>query len=672
MLEPATSTIISGQENSCRSRYKILLVVALLLLHVVLAVSSVRHKSNTFDEYIHLTAGYSYWTLNDYRLQPENGNLPQRWAALPLIFSRLSFPQQNSPVWEDINVWEVGHRFFYKMGNPVEDMLFKGRVMVCLLSVCLALTVFLWSRQVFGTLGGFISLGLYAFSPTMIAHARLTTSDMASALFFILAIKLLWNLMHRITWQQVVMTGLSVGGLLLSKMSGVLIVPMAAILLAIRLLSNKPLSINIGKEKIIAGRLQVCAAITANLAIVALISTVVLWGFYGFRFTAMENPPAGQALSFPKWSAEIEKAENVGKAVAFIRDRQLLPEAYLFGFTYVITHAKIRPAFYKGAYSTTGWWQFFPFCYAVKTPLASILLLLIALLAIIRRKDGSLRYNLVPLVVLTCVYWLVAMNSNINIGHRHILVTYPAFFIISGAVSIWSVRFIRICRVLVPVMFLVYMAETLPIWPDYLAFFNVSGGGPQRGYQNLVDSSLDWGQDLPALSRWLQENNYDGDQAQVPVYLSYFGTASPKHYNLSTRMIVFRNFPWARDIVTRATSLEPGIYCISATSLQQVYGMFGGWRQDSEQLYWKLMDVKQEYETARKTPETWSALTKKYGSAAQISRLIQVFKEMQFARLCYYLKQREPDHQIGHSILVYFTGPRELWKAIEQPWPEVQ
>jgi hypothetical protein len=46
----------------------------------------------TGDEIAHLTAGYSYWTTDDYRLQPENGNLPQRWAAIPLLASGTQVP----------------------------------------------------------------------------------------------------------------------------------------------------------------------------------------------------------------------------------------------------------------------------------------------------------------------------------------------------------------------------------------------------------------------------------------------------------------------------------------------------------------------------------------------------------------------------------------------------
>jgi len=668
MPDPSSTTAVNQLQPRRRHGLEILLVTALLLIHFTLAVSSVRHKSNTFDEYIHLTAGYSYWAENDYRLQPENGNFPQRWAALPLLFSNLAFPGSDTHLWKTPNVWEIGYQFFYALGNNPDTMLLQGRTMICLLSVALAPVVFFWSRTAFGKIGGYLSLGLYVLSPNIIAHSRLTTSDMASALFFILSLKLLWDLLHKVAWQRIVFSGMAVAGLLLSKMSGVLIVPMLPLLIAFRLLGNKPLVVIRGPEKVYHGRLQIFAVITTTLVVVAVISTIVVWGAYGFRFKASVQPTDDPVLSFPRWSTEIEKAGRPGQVIEIFRDNKVLPEAYLYGLAFVISHAKKRAAFLAGDSSLTGWWYFFIYSYFIKTPLASILLLCLGLLALVWRKDGDIWYRLVPLVVLVIVYGTVALNSSINIGHRHILVIYPTLFIVSGGLSLWLLRYRTLCKPILLAAFSVYVFEGSVIWPDYLAYFNAAVGGPQQGYRYLVDSSLDWGQDLPALSRWLQENQPKDDRRQVPVYLNYFGSASPKHYNIDARMVVFRRFPWHREPHTEATEFSPGIYCISATSLQQVYGRYGGdWTTENEDLYWRLLEVNAEYKAGRETPATWDALKEKYGGFAAISRLILAFRELQFARLCHHLKQRQPDDHVGHSILIYVVGPRELQTALHKP-----
>ena len=55
----------------------------LCLFHVWMAISSTGRVGMTADEIFHFTAGQTYWSRQDYRLQPENGLLPQRLAGLP-------------------------------------------------------------------------------------------------------------------------------------------------------------------------------------------------------------------------------------------------------------------------------------------------------------------------------------------------------------------------------------------------------------------------------------------------------------------------------------------------------------------------------------------------------------------------------------------------------------
>ena len=94
---------------SLRRRALIGTVIGLVCLHLGLAVRSVRHKSATYDEIAHVTAGYSYWQLNDYRLHPENGNLPQRWLALPLVacYPDLNFPDLCMASWRRADLWKL-------------------------------------------------------------------------------------------------------------------------------------------------------------------------------------------------------------------------------------------------------------------------------------------------------------------------------------------------------------------------------------------------------------------------------------------------------------------------------------------------------------------------------------------------------------------------------------
>ena len=92
-----------------------------LVAHFLIAAASVREKSNTYDERDHITAGYSYWKYNDYRLYPENGNLPKRWFALPLLPLDLKFPNDQG-LWSAADYTKIGGRFLFECGNDAEKI----------------------------------------------------------------------------------------------------------------------------------------------------------------------------------------------------------------------------------------------------------------------------------------------------------------------------------------------------------------------------------------------------------------------------------------------------------------------------------------------------------------------------------------------------------------------
>ena len=146
------------------------LVAILLVAYFVMALSSVVNKCTTYDEMAHLTAGYSYWLDNDYRLNPEAGNLGERWFAFPLLLGDYQLPSKDQQTWWRSDLWSFGREFFYGLGNDLEAMLLAGRAMAALLGVALCLLVYRWSSSLFGRLGGLISLTLCVFSPSILAH----------------------------------------------------------------------------------------------------------------------------------------------------------------------------------------------------------------------------------------------------------------------------------------------------------------------------------------------------------------------------------------------------------------------------------------------------------------------------------------------------------------------
>ncbi len=283
-----------------------------------------------------------------------------------------------------------------------------------------------------------------------------------------------------------------------------------------------------------------------------------------------------------------------------------------------------------------GWWYFFPYCFAVKTPLPLFLILSIGAVFLFTKRDQYQVYRILPLLIFLVVFWALAIASKLNIGHRHLLPVYPALYVLAGS-AVMAFDSKRLARILLAAAVLWFVAESLMIRPHYLAYFNQLIGGPSQAYRHLVDSSLDWGQDLPGLRNWLAENNED----KQPVYLSFFGTASPDYYGISAiRLPSNAEIQRPQD---KTAQLHTGIYCISATMLQSLYAVpVGPWTASYEKTYQALF-------SDRNPPQ------------------VDEFQRYRFARLCSYLRKRDYDSQVGYSILIFRLSEAEIQRAMYGP-----
>jgi len=557
-----------------------------------------------------------------------------------------------------------------------------------LLGVAIALAVFLWSRRLYGDRAGFLSLALCVICPTLLAHTPLVTSDAAAALFFTLSVGAGWALLHRIDPLRVLLVGLAWGGLALAKFSAPLLVPMMLLLAGLRLARLAPLPMGIaGRVGALRGRARQAAAIAGACAAAAAIGWVVLWAAYGFRYSAFAagEPDAELALGW-EWvgARQAEDPKFVVDAALFARRHELFPEAYLFGLSHSFLRAQSRSAFLRGSYSREGWVSFFPYAFAVKTPLAAFGLWAVAAFcagAHWRRaaRDGSGRravarslYRTAPLWLLIGVYGWASIPSQLNIGHRHLLVLYPALYVLAGAAAGKTAVGGRLRGGVVAALLAAFALESFFVRPHYLAFFNALAGGPRNGHRHLVDSSLDWGQDLAGLARWLRAEGL-GEPSLTPVYLSYFGTASPEHAGIHATLLPgFSRSP-------SLSSVEPlrgGVYCVSATMLQGVYlkdAPGPAWTPRFEQRYQELAPRVRHFESTRSDPIARQMLIARHGEAFW-AQTLGSYQRLRAGRLFAALRQREPDATIGHSILIHRLEDDAVRRSVdpELPPPELR
>lgn len=643
------------------------LAVLFAVFHGVMAVTAMADKSMTSDEIAHLTAGHAYNTRGDYRLQPENGNLPQRLAALPLTLAGDPLPPPSLEIWQTADVWEYGHRFFFGGSLPAGERLFLGRAMIALLSVATGLVVFFWSRALFGWRGGFVSLACFVFCPTFLAHGALATSDVAMTFFFLAAVGAWWRHLENPGVKWAAISAVTTGMAFVAKFSAVLLPPMLALIGIVWAWGE-------------TRRGQRGRAVWTRLARSTLghvgAAWVIIWAFYGFRFSGFAPELTAGATFNHGWGALMIGLGLPAPVLWGFKEWHLLPEAWLHGLAFVLQFSRARGAFMSGEYSVTGWVSFFPWAFLIKTPLPLLLLLGAGATLAVRRGIAlpiaatltRLR-PLTPLAVLFGVYWAMSLTSHLNIGQRHILPTYPVLFIAAGWLGRTGAGRARAIGFGVAALLLWHAGESWRTRPHYLAYFNSLVGGPANGWRHLVDSSLDWGQDLPGLKTWL-----DRHTRGEPVYLAYFGTGDPRYEGIRATAL-----PTLPEVGSprKWHALGAGTYAISATLLQHVYSNYrGAWTLENEREYQQVRPLEpllvdyennpaRRAELLREAPEqNWRTAWKRY-------------EALRFARLCHYLRVRPADAMIGYSILVFrlsaaeiaatTAGPLSEWRsAIEQ------
>ncbi len=220
-------------------------------------------------------------------------------------------------------------------------------------------------------------------------------------------------------------------------------------------------------------------------------------------------------------------------------------------------------AFFLGEIGSEGWWSYFLVAFLVKTPLATLLLLLAAagLTARRRRWLADLPFWLPAGLLLA-----FASYSRLNIGYRHILPALPLLIgwigVTAGRLDpagIWRRRR-RTARPLLTLFLVAVIAPTLAVRPSYLAFFNRAVGGPAGGFRLLGDSNLDWGQD------WKGAAAYARGQELTATYMLPFGFVDPAYYGLAAESLITAD-GWAIPSFAPANPAA-GTYLLSVNALQ--------------------------------------------------------------------------------------------------------
>ena len=503
--------------------------VVFLLIFFALALETAVSKSLTMDEPVHILRGGALWQTGDTRLQYEHTPL-SHWAIGSLLPLVKNLPQiEQRPDWETVQHIPLTEQFLWR-AEPTPNLdvvLLLARLPIIFAGLLLGAVLVRWGKDSLPLVGQIAVMVFFAFSPNLLAHFSLATTDgMLTAVYF-MAVFALWRFWQRPGWLRWLLAGVLLGLALTAKLTALVLLPLGLVLSYASYFQLKTAKSAKGAKEQTPRppRLNDLQWWQPGLIWFTMlpIAGLVVWGLYGFELGTLPwpNVPIPAATYF-------NSLINLG------------------------LHSGVgHVSFMQGDRSVHGWWNYFVVAFSVKTPAVVLALLGVTagLLTIHKRWRQTVYWWLPPLLL-----FVVASFGGLNIGYRHILPVLPFVWLLVGETAVfwWQKRW---SQVVLLGLLAWYAVSGIRQSPDFLAYFNEFVGGSEQGVYHLSDSNLDWGQDLPQLAAYLAEN----PEAQF----SYFGPGDAAWAGIVQRPLTASN-------TFAPANPAAGSYAISASHIQGI------------------------------------------------------------------------------------------------------
>jgi len=483
------------------------LVVLLLAVNLLISITSIREKSLTYDEATYIALGKYIAETRDVRAVAApfphfpslvNGLFwyflkfdPVFWESLPRLYAN---GYQSLPV-------------IFESGYDPDVLIFLARLPIILIFPFLGLLVFSWSREIFGLKAAFVALILALFCPNLIAHARLATTDFITSVTIFASLYFFRKYLQARSPGGLIICGIFTGLALMSKFTSIILLPVYLVLVLIHAEKDvTPLS-SVAKNKFSAALLQRKGSVAGifRVFLILFFALLTIWAGYLFEY---------RALYIPQYVASPERGYGGLMKLLYDHHVRIPAVSYLITLYNQMGHQQLgHESFLFGITSSGGRWFYFPLAFLIKVPIPTIILLIISILSFRNSaQKRELMFLLIPVVVLAGA----AAMSNVNIGIRLILPVFPFIFVWISRIS--TIRPFRSYKYFLAALLVWYVGSNFHIYPHYLEYFNELIGGPKNGYKYLVDSNLDWGQDLKLLNKYVEQNDIR------PLKIAYFGT----------------------------------------------------------------------------------------------------------------------------------------------------
>lgn len=504
------------------------IVAALLLVHAALAVDCARRWTPTHDEFWHLPLGLRYLQTDDYSVDPINPPLPRMLAALPLAMGHVdigrakSTPLRDGGPYSTITEYHVADGFLLAHRSDIRRYYFYGRLMLIPLGILGGVLVAGLSRRWYGTPSGLLAALLWACCPTLLANSAIVAHDLpVTVAVFGAFCATIWLIEHPVWWRALIL-GLIIGAALVTKFSALPLVVLLPVVAATLVTYDR----GFAWKRLIG--------YVALVGFGLLLAIHLAYAVDKFAHRRMYYSILNSVFTQFPWN--LWRLQNYVLPISFQRGWGQLQHA--------VTAA--HPVYLDGEWTDQGGFRdYYLRALAYKLPLGTIVCWLCGLLSIVaHRKDRQELKRAALLLMFVLAYIVPASIAGNQLGIRYVLPAFPFLIVLASSASRWIDWSKMPRRTALILLAAASLPFSLRYHPHHLSYFNEFAGGPANGWRHLVDSNIDWGQDLHALKHWLD------DHPGEPIQLAYFGTVSPSVIGIDYA------FPQARTPL-------PGRYAIS-------------------------------------------------------------------------------------------------------------
>jgi hypothetical protein len=468
------------------------LTLAFVAAAVVWTVISASALSVTFDEPHHLATGLEWWQFGTYRWWTENPPLPKVLTALGPYLAGVRLPGPTATL---TNPWEVGTQLLEAGGARALMLARLGTLPWLLLALGFTFALAGGRKDLRAAA---IATALCATYPPLLGHAGLATTDIAAVatvLGFLLALDR-WA--ARPTRGRAAVAGVALALASLCKLTA----PLLCAVLAIAWLSGRRLASGLWLGD--GGARPRARARGGHAALAAAALVLVVWAGYRFSVGRLDDLPPMAYLGTPV----LPPLGQRGALLARLARVPLPAPEFWHGFLFLRAHdAHGHLAFLLGATREHGFRTFYLVGLALKSPLPFLVLVMLAAATTFgpfgRRAPGPRGVGAALAAVAALAFSAII---TVNIGLRHMLIVVPLLSIfVARALVAWLETLApsrqTIGGAALGLMLAIQIAIVERARPELMAFFNPLAGR-EPGHA-LIDSDLDWGQDMLLAQREL-------------------------------------------------------------------------------------------------------------------------------------------------------------------------